>query len=506
MLRLGEAFPDLPARDNPGLVRAEGCLPGSPLHYKPWPTLDVTTNALDGRALGALGGLSNSGAAFSFAGDATKLYRLTDLTYADVSRTVGGAYTISGTNKWQFGIYRNHMIATNLDDDVQIFTMGTDTNFRAMGTNTPKAKFFAVWRDFPVLGHTDDATDGEIAFRVWWGPPGNPEGDWTPNTDTRVGRRTLERAHQVMGLVSGDRGLVLTKKSIYVSTFVGGQIIWQLDETIKDKGCVASGSVASDLRRTFFLAEDGWYVTDGFEIRNIGHLKFNESFLKDAKADCYPEMRAMVDPERTLLLVAYVAQDAPSDIPNRIMAYDWELERVTFIDETVEEFLQSLTPGKTLEQVSSLFATLESITPSLDDRFWAGGAVVNGAFDAAHKSGTFGGPFAEAYFETGEAQLGQLSPEEGKVAGSGGSRTFLAGARPIADAATINVRVGARGIDGPLETAAVWTDYETPESRTGYAPFRSDAWFHRLAMQLPAGQVWTAAQGFDIDAEPSGDA
>lgn len=506
MLRLGEAFPDLPARDNPGLVRAENCLPGSPLHYKPWPSLQVTTNALTGRALGALGGLSNTGTAFSFAGDATKLYRLTGLTYGDVSRTVGGAYTTSGTNKWEFGVFRNHMIATNLDDDVQIFTMGTDSNFRAMGTNAPKAKFFAVWRDFPVLGHTDDTTDGEISFRVWWGPPGNPEGNWTPNTDTRTGRRTLERAHQVMGLVSGDRGLVITRGSIYVATFVGGSVIWQLDETIKDKGCAASGSVASDLRRTFFLAEDGWYVTDGFEIRNIGHLKFNEFFLKDAKAGEYDRMRAMVDPERTLLLVAYVGQDASETVPNRIMAYDWEQERVTFVDETVEEFVQSRQPGQTLEQVSSLFSTLESITPSLDDRFWAGGAVVNGAFDSAHKSGTFGGPYAQAYFETGEAQLSQLAPEENKVPSSGGGRSFVAGVRPITDAPTINVRVGARGVDEPLETAVTWSSYETPEARTGYAPFRSDAWFHRIAMQIPASQEWSEAQGFDIDAEPSGDA
>ena len=498
MLQLGEALPDLPAFQNPGLVRATGCLPGSPLHYKPWPTLQVTTNALTGRALGALGGLSNSGAAFAFAGDPTKLYRLTGLTYSDVSRTSGGAYTISGTNKWEFGIFRNRMIATNLDDDVQIFTMGTDSNFRAMGTNCPKAKFFAVWRDFPVLGHTDDSTDGEVAFRIWWGPPGNPEGNWTPNVDTRVGRRTLERAHQVMGLVSGDRGLVITKKSIYVATFVGGSVIWQLDETIKDKGCVASGSIASDLRRTFFLAEDGWYVTDGFEITNIGHLKFNEFFLRDAKSDSYEYMRAMVDPERTLLLVAYVAQDADSTIPNRIMAYDWEQQRVTFIDETVEEFLQSLQPGQTLEQISALFTDLEAITPSLDSRFWAGGAVVNGAFNADHKSGTFGGPYAAAYFETGEAQLGQ---GQGTL---GGTRAFVSGIRPLTDAAAPTVRIGARGLDSPSESTVTWTGYESPESRTGMAPFRSDAWYHRVAMSIPAGADWSEARGFDIAAEPSG--
>ena len=206
----------------------------------------------------------------------------------------------------------------------------------------------------------------------------------------------------------------------------------------------------------------------------------------------------MVDPERTLLLVAYVAQDAAGDCPNRIMAYDWEQRRVTFVDETVEAFVQSLQPGNTLEQVAALFGTLESVTPSLDARFWAGGAIVNGAFDGNHRAGTFGGPNAAAYFETGEAQLGQAHDT------SGGVRSFVTGVRPLTDAAGATVRVGARGIDSPLETAVAWTDYATPEARTGLAPFRSDAWYHRVAMRIPAGETWSEARGFDVVAEPSG--
>ena len=77
------------------------------------------------------------------------------------------------------------------------------------------------------------------------------------------------------------------------------------------------------------------------------------------------------------------------------------------------------------------------------------------------------------------------------------NRSFVRGVRPIVDGAA-TVSLGTRNL---VTDAVTWTDPVSVHPRTGMAPFRSDARYHRAKLSF---SDFDFAQGLDIDASRSG--
>ena len=84
-LPFGEWLPDLPDHNNPGSTQARNVFPAVN-SYRPFNSIAATSsNALTARAQGGKAFKSDSGVVSIFAGDATKLYKLTSNAFVDES-------------------------------------------------------------------------------------------------------------------------------------------------------------------------------------------------------------------------------------------------------------------------------------------------------------------------------------------------------------------------------------------------------------------------------------
>ena len=496
MIPFSEWLPDQPALDNAGVQVAENVIPYL-RYYAPWKNLTTYTNALTDRCRGAVAGIDGSFNTFVFAGDETNLYRLSNATWTDVS---GATYTTAADERWAFDIFRNRVIATNYSDNVQNWLMGTDAAFSDLGTNCPKAKHVTVIRDFAVVGNVNDATDGQVPNRVAWSPINDPDGNWTPDVDTQAGEQDLASGLQVMGLIGGEFGIVLMQESVYRMLYVGQPALFQFDEIEGAPGVAegASGSVATFAGRSFYRAEDGFYMTDGTSFVPIGANKIDDFWLNDASASDYSRMSAVIDPARKIYCLSYVGSGATGSTPNKILIYNWEVQRWALVIQDCQQLARLLTAGYTLEQLDNINSNLDLFPSTLDSREWQGGAIIFGGFDSTNAFGLFGGANLQARIHTGEVQLGSLAREENQLPGRSGFRSAVGGVRILADTNDWQARLGYRNLQGDSIT---WTNLKQPHPETGIAPFRIDARYHCAEGQINQGAEWSQAYGFDFDSD-----
>ncbi|MDR6292353.1 hypothetical protein E9232_004893 [Inquilinus ginsengisoli] len=479
----GPWTPDEPPLDGTGLVTATNVSPQSSAtgYYRSWPALTPISNALSGAPLGGVAGKSNDGKAMSFAGDMTKLYRLQASTWGDVSRV--GGYSTATPEVWRFVPYGYDIIATNYSDAIQKFTIGTSTKFADMSATAPRARHLAVVRDFLVTGNTSD-TDGQRALRVRWSPLGNPSGDWTPNATLQTDFQDLTTGDEIMGLVGGEYGAIICRSAIYRMTFVGPPLAFQFDEVVRNHGCAASGSLATDGTMSVFYAEDGFYIFNGVALTPIGVGKINRWFEDNVAPSSFPTMSAQIDATRQLYVLLFTSKDSPNGQPDTLLQYNWVSDRWTIIRQPALVLVRLLSTVFTLEDLDTVSMNLDVLPASLDSRLWSGGVPYLGAFTQDLKFSAFAGPALVAEIETGEAALG------------GGVKARVQTVRPLCDGEASVVVKHRDDQWGPQQE----TTAETP-TRAGDCKFNVDARFH--SMKLTIGGPWTVAQGVDFTFVPT---
>src|SRR5690242_7366714 len=206
MVPWAEWRPDMPdlgqwAREALNVIAAEES-------YRPFPSLDVATNALAARAQGAAWFRCPDGTQKTFAGDASKLYLLgASQTFNDVSQ-VSTTYNTSNDAFWRFEQFGSIAIATNGTDNIQKFDLGSLTgNWTDLGGSPPTAKYIGVVKDFVVLGNL--SSDPQ---KIQWSGIDDAE-EWASGsggTDITVQAdfQVLPDGGQIAGLIGGEFGLI----------------------------------------------------------------------------------------------------------------------------------------------------------------------------------------------------------------------------------------------------------------------------------------------------------
>src|SRR6185437_12068162 len=174
LVPFGEFLPDQPDIHNPGASVATNVIPKTAQSYGPVPGLTTSTlNALGARCQGAIGVRDSSNNPFNFAGTATKLYKATSATtsWVDVSSTT---YSCSSEEQWRFQQFNDLVIAHQIGDNPQSFTLTSSTSFGTLSSGAPKARYSAVSKQFLIFGNTNDGTNGAKPQRIWWSAIGDP--------------------------------------------------------------------------------------------------------------------------------------------------------------------------------------------------------------------------------------------------------------------------------------------------------------------------------------------
>ena len=489
MLQFGDFLPDLAADGNPGLTVARNVLPRSPSSYGPMAGLSAYSSALTARCQGAISVTDNSGNANVFAGDVSKLYRLVSgsTSFSDVSKV--GGYACGSDQLWSFVVFGNRVIAMNVTDPIQSFVMGTSALFADLAAAAPKARYAAVVRDFVVFANIVDAVDGSQPQRVHWPAIDDPT-NWPTIGSASAAAVQSDRQDLLgdggwnQGIVGGlgtADGAIIQEHAVWRMTYVGPKIIFAFDRVEGARGSPAPGSIVQLGALCYYLGEDGFYAFDGSNSRAIGAQKVDKYFFADVDTSYLYRVTAAIDPLSKLVFWSYPGAGSSGGTPNKMLIYNWSLDRWSQAEVDCEMLARSLTFGYTLDGLDAISSSLDALPASLDSRLWTGGRLLLGAFDTAHKLATFTGANLEALIETGEFN-------------GDGSRVFVTGLRPRVDGGTVTAAVGYRDTqDGAL----TYTTESSPNAATGICPQRISARYARARVKVAAGGTWNHVRGVD---------
>ena len=476
----GEWLPDQVELGNPGATVAKNVIPWVGDSYKSFPSLTTLSSAVSARVQGGAYARSKTGDVYSFAGTDTKLLQLFGTSFSDVTRTTG-AYGTASDDWWEFVQWGDTMLATNYTDAVQTISLGS-ANFTALAGSPPKARHIAVVRDFVVLGNVNDGT--AYPSRVQWCGINNNE-TWTPSLTTLADYQDIQDGGWVQKIVGGEFGLVFMDRSIHRMTFSGYPTIFQFDEIEKARGAYAPQSVIRFGSVVFYLSDDGFYATAGSgESVPIGDGKVDRYFFNDLTSFYSFRINAAIDPINKLVMWAYPGSGSVSGLCNKIIIYNIVRRKWSFVEVDTEALPRFASDGYTLEELDSINADLDALTPSLDSRVWTGGDQTLAAFDSSHRLATFSGTAMDATVETLETQHFR------------GSRANVTGVRPLVDGGTATVTVGSRNL---LSASRTYGSAASANS-SGVCPVRSNARYHLY--RLSTTGAFDFIQGAEVEATP----
>jgi len=485
----GEWRPDLPVLANPGLIIAKNCIPAEQ-SYRPFKGLAVQSDALTARARGAIAIKNSSGNTFLYAGDATKLYQITNQSVTNKS---GATYNTS--ENWDTAVYGQTVIFTNLTDAVQSIAAGSGSNFADMITSTlkPKAKRVGTVRDFVVLGHTNDATDGVMPNRVWWSAY-NDETDFDPDSATQCDYQDIRDGGAVQRIVGGaDYGVIFQEFQITRMSYTGDRTVFRFDAMDRRRGTPLPGSVVGHGRLVFYMSEEGLFVFDGTSSHPIGANKFDRWFWDQFDIGNAERVSAAVDFVNKLYVLAFPGEDSSAGGPNKLLLYNWHDRKASYVDIETQIVFRAATQAYSLEDLDSIGSNIDDtsvFTVSFDDPQWQGGLYRFSAFNTDNKLCFFTGNTLAAQWDTGDRQIFR------------GRRGYIDNLRNLVegDSVTVTAYVGGRDL---LTSSNSYGTGVTANS-TGLHTVSNNSRYHRFKLTTAAADDWDHCQGIEVYAREGG--
>lgn len=486
----GEWLPDLPFFDNEGARVAKNVIPDI-RSYRPFPQLTDYTNSLANQVKGAIIARDSAGNYYNYAGDLTRLYSLTNLTWTNVT-ALAGDYNTAAEDYWEFTQFGNVVIAVNgANANVpQAISVGA-ANFAALSGGPPRAKHVASIRDFVVMGNISaSATSPQM---VRWCAINNAT-SWTPDAATLADFQELpgDGGH-VQKVVGGEYGVIFQERAIYRMDWAGSPTIFQFNKVHTNIGTLAPQSVVSYRNFIFFLSEDGFYMFDGSDVKPIGQNKVDRTFFADLDSNYSYRIHAVIDPVRKIVAWGYPGIGNDGGNCNNVMIYSWGADRWARVEDVSLEFLfRHATTATTLDNLDTINTSLDLLQLSFDSYQFSGGNYQLGAFKDDHRLAVFNGSAMAATVETGEYQFNR---------GKDGI-TYITEVRPITEGMTLTANISIATRITNTETATYATAVAPGSS--GFASVRSVARYHRFKLETDTGAPFDHLQGIDVTGNDDG--
>lgn len=496
MIPFGPWLPDQPDFQNPGSSTMLNVIPKTANSYGPAPAMSAVTGALTARAQGGIYVRDKAAAVWGFAGDVSKLYKNVSgsTAWADIKKV--GGYTTGVDERWSFTMFGERCIATNYTDAIQSYVMGVSALFANLSADAPKARYIARVKDFIMVANTIDAVDGAVPQRVWWPAIDDPTSWPAIGSDAAA---TVQSDRQdllgdggwnmgIVGGLSAADAVVFQERCLWRAIYIGPPAIFSFEVIGNALGTPAPGSIVQVGEKAYYLADNGFYATDGAQSLPIGAGQVDKTFWSLVDPAYLYRITSAADPVNKLIYWAFPGPQNSSGTPNYIIVYNWELGRWALTQQSTECMIRALSTGYTLEQLDA-FGTLETLAFSLDSRAWTGGRLNLAAFDTSHKVALFSGSALAATMDSSEANI----TDKGL--------THISRVWPMVDTSSAMVTIGQRN---RLADPVTWRTTTPMTATTGSAPARSTAVFQRARVTIDSGVPWTHAQGVQVDARAAG--
>jgi hypothetical protein len=478
----GEWLPDIPEFGNPGLVEARNCIPVDG-YYTDFPELSVSGSTLAANVLGAFAAVDSGGDPEIYAGTATTLYERVGTAW-----TARSATTLGATTYWQFAQFDNQVFATDYNDDIQYKTIGAAANFTGLSA-APNARQIGVINRFLVAGDIDQGSGAEPAA-VQWSSIDAPT-DWpTPGTSTararQAGEQFLQAEHGAVTAIAGGQfwGLVFQKRAITRFTYVGGDIVFQIDNFERSRGCWAPRSHIQVGNISYFFAHDGVYATDGQVVRPLGEGRVDRWLTNRLNQGGLDDVTTGIDWANKCI---YWLFPTVSTSPDTVLIYSIARNRFAYAQQSGQMIFPSFSEGLDMDSMGSLYPSLDDIGLSLDSSAWQGGVPTIMGF-SANQLGLFNGSSADAVFETGERDENPFG------------RIFVRGVRPLVTGNPSSVSIALATRDSQDNASRVFGANTSRTTRTGVCDFRTQGRFISSRLTLSGGFDRAIGLQFDVEA------
>jgi hypothetical protein len=407
-----------------------------------------------------------------FAGTSTRLYTMsnTDFSWSDVSKN-GAAYTaLSSSSQWQFAQFGSYVFAVHAGVAPQVYTLASSTAFSDLGGSPPQASYIAVVGRFLVLSGLNSTP-----YRIQWSGL-NATTTWTAGTNSSD-VQDLPDGGVVRGVAGGEYGLIMQDAAVRRMIFVGGSLVFQIERISEEKGIYAPLSIIRAGERVFWCGSDGFKMySPGSQPVAIGKERVDRTFFADVDSSNLQLCIGASDPKTSRVYWAYKSRSGATGLFDKILAYDWVLDKWSPITVSGEYISSLARPGITLDALDAIYSSIDDMDVSFDDFSTVAFAEL-AAFNSDHKIGFFTGANLEATLVTAEK-------------GGDGRRLRVRGFRPVTDAATVYGSLSAR----ETASATASDSDEVLVNSSGNIPANVSTRYARMNMRIPA-QTWTYVTG-----------
>jgi hypothetical protein len=390
--------------------------------------------------------------------------------------------SLSSGKQWQFAQFGNLVFATQGNVVLQVYNLSSSTAFADNSGSPPQADYIGVVGRFLVLS-------GLLSnpYRIHWSGL-NDTTNWTSGTGSSD-YQDFPDGGIVRGVAGGEFGVVFQDQAIRRMSYIpGSDIIFQIERIAKDTGVFAPYSIVNFANVTYFHSAHGFHkIAAGGFPEPIGRERVDQYFFDDLDKTELRLFTGCVDPRSTRVFWSYKSTSGTTGLYDKIIGYDYMLDRWFRVSMTGEYLLGMSQPGITLENLDSISASIDALGASLDS-FAVSTQPLIAQFNSSHKLGFFSGTNLEATVETSEQ-------------GTDGRRIMVKGFRPITDAATVYGSISYRETQQATPTS---TTEILINSRTGRCDARRSTRYSRSKIRIPASTEWTYAAGVEPDVSQEG--
>ena len=391
------------------------------------------------------------------------------------THSVTGVYpSLLDVANWQFAQFNSLVVAVHKGVPPQVFDLSSANAFSDLGGSPPQAGSIAIVNRFIVLADLLDNPN-----RIQWSGL-NATTTWTSGVNLSDFQDLPDggRAYSVAG---GESGYIFQDSAIRLMQFSpGDSVIFQIQRISEDDGMYAPYSLTKAGDRIFWLSPQGFkmLVPGGYQTP-VGKEKVDRTFFADVDNGNLRLVIGAHDPSSTRVVFAYKSISGVAGRFDKILSYDWALERWT-LQNTQGQYLVTLSkPGITLETLDTISSSIDDLPFSLDNFATATPAKLSG-MTSDGELGFFTGENLEAVIETAEQ-------------GGDGRRIFVRSTRPVTDAGSVYVSISGRE---EIENDVAYAT-ESAVNAIGICPHRVSTRYARARMRIPAGTDWTFASGVE---------
>lgn len=344
----------------------------------------------------------------TFAGTQTKLYELTNLTWTDVTRASGGNYALGTDNFWRFAQFGNTSLATAKTEILQFSTTsGAFANVNDGVNNAPKADLVETVNNFVFLANTNETTFGDSPNR-WWCSALGDFTDWVPSIATQSATNTLTSVPGPIVAMRrfGDQIVFYKNRGMYIGTYVGAPLIWDVVEIPGQSGAFSQEAVvnigSADNPVHLFMGADDFWRFDGARPVPIG-APVRRTVYGDMDASFAFKCKTLHDRENTRVYFYYPSRGGSGTLDSCVV-YNYRTDRWGRDDRTIVAALEYVQGGLTYDTLDTLYPTYNDLPTNIsyDSPFWNSGQPATAVFNSSNDLLSLDGIATNSSFTTGD--------------------------------------------------------------------------------------------------------